>query len=363
MKKSVCSVLLLVSIILGLAAFVLADSSVSTYSVPQTLSESSSGYWTKERMQKARPYPMPTVEGSPERIYDRTKEMPGGAPGFIKGKLPEGSSLRLPEGLTVSLTDTGVFGSPLLAAIQPLSSGYDYPPPHTTFNVLSSLYGTTSSTFPYKAVGKVFFTKVSDGLNYVCSGSSIGGRAVLTAGHCVSDGNQHYHKNWTFVPAYKNGTKPYGTWPADWMTTFTAWHANSNLAYDVAFVAVTNQVGKKLSAKVGNLGFAYNYDRVQHWNMFGFPQASPYDGKYMVETQASFAGVDTSKDPNTTGIGTVQTPGCSGGPWILSFSPSVSGNYANGVNSYLFTAQPKEIFSPYFNDAVKKNLYDPAIAK
>lgn len=41
-------------------------------------------------------------------------------------------------------------------------------------------------TIPYKAVGKVFFT--SQGANYVCSGSISGNNAVLTAGHCVSNG-------------------------------------------------------------------------------------------------------------------------------------------------------------------------------
>lgn len=42
------------------------------------------------------------------------------------------------------------------------------------------------SNQPYKVVGKVFFS--SGGNDYVCSASASGNNAVLTAGHCVSDG-------------------------------------------------------------------------------------------------------------------------------------------------------------------------------
>ena len=202
------------------------------------------------------------------------------------------------------------------------SNGYDYPPPQTTFKVPPSLYGTTSTSFPYRAVGKVFFRE--GGADYVCSGSSIGGRAVLTAGHCVSDGKGRYHTNWVFVPSYQNNVRPYGIWSAFWLGTFPAWHNNGDFGRDVGFAAVTDHGGKKLSDQAGFLGFAWNRSRVKHWNDFGYPQASPWDGKYLVETQASYATTDTSFTPHTTGIGSTQTAGCSGGPWIKTFVPGVS---------------------------------------
>src|SRR5690606_28926049 len=65
---------------------------------------------------------------------------------------------------------------------------------------------------PYKQTGKVFF--VMAGRNYVCSGSSNGNNAVLTAGHCVSDGRGKFHTNWMFRPQFKNGQNPSGTWVA-----------------------------------------------------------------------------------------------------------------------------------------------------
>ena len=56
--------------------------------------------------------------------------------------------------------------------------------------------------------------------------------------------------------------------------------------------------------------------------MFGYPAVSPWTGKVMVDTEASYAAVDTSESPNTTGIGTTQLGGCSGGPWIMNFAPA-----------------------------------------
>jgi hypothetical protein len=98
------------------------------------------------------------------------------------------------------------------------------------------------------------------------------------------------------------------------------------------------------------------------WNDFGYPAASPYTGAWLVCTQASYARTDVSMDPDTTAIGTLMTGGCSGGPWVLKF---MNGNYANGLNSYIYTTpnQPQQIYSPYFDTWVYTNLYKVAIAR
>ena len=339
----------------------------ATQWVSRSLVSAAANYWTKERMIKAKPYPRPSPEGGPQPLAPGMLEPASGPPGCDPGSRGDNVSTLDSEDETeapafsraAGATDDS--GDPGVTA---MANGYNYPPPQNTFKVLQSLYGTTASTFPYRAVGKIFFTQ--DGADYVCSGSSIGGRAVLTVGHCVSDGRGHFHTNWVFVPSYKNNTSPYGTWSAFWLGTFPAWHNKSNLGRDVGFASVTDHDGVKLSAKVGHLGFAWNESRVQHWNDFGYPQVSPWDGQYLVETQASYANTDTSFTPNTTGIGTLQTPGCSGGPWIKTFVPggANAGNYANGVNSYAHAIpdQPNQVYSPYFDTAVK-SLKDKAVAK
>ena len=69
--------------------------------------------------------------------------------------------------------------------------------------------------------GKVFFTM--GGVNYVCSGTSVvassGLSLVWTAGHCVNEGPGPYATNFLFVPAYIDGTAPYGKWAGTTLQT------------------------------------------------------------------------------------------------------------------------------------------------
>ncbi|MHC1729904.1 MAG: serine protease [Syntrophobacteraceae bacterium] len=355
--RKVLSILL--SVFLGTTAFLAvaqAQEMMVSKGVAQEASNQALSYWTKERVINAKPHPMgavgKAVTGAP---IEGKSPLEGG--GAVPGS-PGGKSVLLSNDSNDTLALTGAFEATDVINEGLELLGYSYPPPHTTFDVPTTLYGTTSSAYPYRVVGKIFFTK-SDGLNYVCSGSSIGGRAVLTAGHCVSDGKGKFHTNWVFVPAYRNNVRPYGTWSASWKTTFTAWHNSSDFGRDVGFAAVYDQYGKKLSQRVGTLGFAWNQSTTKHWNMLGYPGQSPYNGAWLVQTQASLSRVDASKSPGRPGIGTKQTPGCSGGPWILDF---ISSNYANGVNSSYYTASPLEMFSPYFDTAVN-NMRVTAIAK
>src|SRR5207249_1237275 len=110
----------------------------------------------------------PALPGSPSRAAQRSM-VPGGPPGFIPGQPPEdegkpvhqGQAVSRPVELTASLASPGI-----------LSNGYDYPPPETTYFVYDKIIGTGRTPYPYKAIGRVFFT-ANDGNDYVCSGASI----------------------------------------------------------------------------------------------------------------------------------------------------------------------------------------------
>ena len=80
------------------------------------------------------------------------------------------------------------------------------------------------SLFPYRAVGRVYF--IEAGQAYACSASVIGEYAVWTAGHCVHPGDgdpSAWHTNWIFIPAYKDGARPYGVWQAAYLYTTNQW--------------------------------------------------------------------------------------------------------------------------------------------
>jgi len=303
-------------------------------------------YWTLERMQSAIPYPMgidgePT-DPDPAALEEEVDAVPGSTTSSRDGR---------PSVLLEQEPDAAES-----SGFQPASASYPFP--HTTYWVSTVVY----LRFPYRTVGKVFFTKATGG-NYVCSGSSVGGRLVLTAGHCVSDGAGRFHTNWSFVPAYLNGSRPLDTWTAFQFWTFTNWHNRGQFCQDVGFV-ITNRdaSGRKLSAVVGNLGFSWNKPRnKQHWDEFGYPAVGPWNGQKMVQTEAEWARNDSPgcSNPPTVGTGSGQRPGSSGGPWVRVFYPDFGGpnNFANGLNSYFYTNQPNGMYSPYFNTAVR-NLWN-----
>ncbi|MCP5158115.1 MAG: trypsin-like serine protease [Gammaproteobacteria bacterium] len=325
-------------------------------------------YWTPERMAKARPYPLPVVKGVGQlRTPSAFDEMPGGTPGSDIGNLPTGdyfhldSEDSLPEqfpsdsGVNIKKSVAQQLAA-VLPAYNPLGS-----PIHVTYSVPPVLYASDSALYPYSAIGKVFFTG-ADGRTFVCSGAAIGNRAVLTAGHCVVE-NDQYHTNWSFVPGFYHGNRPYGTWKAESAVTFDAWREQGDFARDVAFVIVENQEGRTLSQTVGSLSFSWNQPRQKLWAEFGYPAVSPYSGIEMIQTLAPTAGIDDEFSPPATGIGTIQTQGSSGGPWIIDFSPGlVVSNFANGVVSYSLSDLPDMQFSPYFDDAVKA-AKDQAVAE
>jgi len=304
-------------------------------------------YWTPQRMAEARPA-NPVLPGEPTPSAEATT-FPTGPPGAVNGS--PGGDWPLVEADEATLVD--------LAESVELPTGYAYPPPQNTWAVPVTWYGS----YPLRTVGKVYFTQ--GGSNYVASGSAQGGRAVLTAGHVVSDGAGNWSTNMTFIPALRGAWKPYGTWVGDgWIIVATAWHTGKNWCRDVAYFTVTDQGGKTLAQTVGNLGFAWNWSTVQAWTGFGYPTVG-WSGTVMVATNASLSKTDAPGGctPAAMGMGTLQTPGCSGGPWIWKYrAQQFSNNFANGVFSYYYGATPDEFFSPYFDAWVHDNLYTAAIA-
>ena len=164
-----------------------------------------------------------------------TLEQFTGASGYYPGYDPDQKTNQTGD---ISLNDAVGSTVPLSGA----SNGYVYPPPQTTFFVMNSNYGSASTPYPYKTIGKVFFTD-DKGQRYECSAASIGGRAVLTAGHCICNEEGTYYTNWIFVPAYRNGKAPFGKWTASSLLTFSSYFDGGNMARDVAFAIVKDTRG------------------------------------------------------------------------------------------------------------------------
>jgi V8-like Glu-specific endopeptidase len=220
-----------------------------------------------------------------------------------------------------------------------------------------------STAYPASANGVVYGQFVIDGQAdlYRCSGSVINtsaGNIVLTAGHCVIDGDSGAKaQNLVFVPGYRNGNEPYGEWTASTFATTSKWTstagtANSDEAGDVAMLTIGGRSGKSLQSVVGALGIGFNQARNQTYTEYGYPADAPYDGSRLYALTSGYAGADTSFSPPTMGIASDFTGGSSGGPWVVGSAPVVL-----SVTDYSYVFPPSlagYMFGPYFGTVVQQ---------
>lgn len=208
---------------------------------------------------------------------------------------------------------------------------------------------------PTSTHGKVFFTL--GGGDYVCSGTALlsGNKSVVwTAGHCVNEGPGAFATNWEFVPAYKDGTAPLGVYVAENLFTTSAWGNSGDFSYDLGAAVVAPAGGTALTDRVGGRGIAFNYNRSQTYNSYGYPAAPPFTGERLWRCNSPLQTQDTSANPATLGIGCDMTGGSSGGGWIV-------GSNVVSVNSYGYDNQPNVMYGPY-QGSVAQSLYNAAAA-
>jgi hypothetical protein len=218
-------------------------------------------------------------------------------------------------------------------------SSYEYPGSYTTY--------------PASTHGKVFFTL--GGVNYVCSGTALSSSnrsVVWTAGHCVNEGPGAYATNWAFVPAYRDGSRPFGTWTARTLVTSSAWASQGDISYDVAGAVMNTSGGSALTDVVGGRGIAFNYNRNQFFTSFGYPAAPPFNGQRLWVCESNLLTSDPTTSPQTMGIGCDMTGGSSGGGWVV-------GGSVYSVNSYGYRNQKNVMYGPY-QGSVAQSVYNTA---
>jgi hypothetical protein len=206
---------------------------------------------------------------------------------------------------------------------------------------------------PTSTHGKVFFTL--GGNDYVCSGTALlsGNKSVVwTAGHCVNEGPGAFATNWQFVPAYKDGSAPLGVYTAQNLFAPSAWANSGDFSYDLGAAVVGPASGTALTDRVGGRGIAFNYNRSQNFQSYGYPAAPPFTGERLWRCNSPLQTSDNSANPATMGIGCDMTGGSSGGGWIV-------GTSLYSVNSYGYDNQPDVMFGPY-QGSVAQSLYNAA---
>ncbi|MEU4834979.1 hypothetical protein [Streptosporangium sp. NPDC023615] len=207
-----------------------------------------------------------------------------------------------------------------------------------------------------RTTGRVFLT--IGGSDFVCSASSVRSAnrdLVVTAGHCVKDGAGAWADNWTFVPGYAQGRRPYGQYTARRMFVAGPWARKGDDSHDIGMVAVGTSGGRHLGDVVGGQGIAFGTPRGRSASGFGFPADTPYDGEHLV-----YCSGPLRDDPNgqtaDQGMRCDMTAGSSGGPWLTGFDASTGRGTIVSVSSFKYSDDRRTMYGPYFG-ATARSLY------
>jgi V8-like Glu-specific endopeptidase len=195
-----------------------------------------------------------------------------------------------------------------------------------------------------------------------CSGTSVAAgneSLVFTAGHCVFDEGRWSDRHWVFVPAYRYGERPFGTFVAKWLATTPGWRREENDNYDVAVAVVSrNERGQTLGMAVGGAKIAWNLPPGQLFSVYGYSVGRPFNGSTLhVCPDAPYLGHDLgaffTPGPLELGVRCQTTGGSSGGGWLID------GNTLDGVTSNGYGDDPTTTYGPYFGHDVAR-LYAAA---
>jgi len=299
-------------------------------------------YWTPERLASAKPMPLPRPAFTPETAPE---------PQLVAA--PQGSNFRGPT-LNIRPDLTNLLYDPATAQIEPEATTEDgvepenegtFRAPYTSSRIVPL---TADTTYPFRAVGKFFFTQPGVG-NFVCSAGVISRRVIATAGHCVhrgSGGGAGFYTNFLFVPAYRNGVAPFQSWNWAYVIVTGTWAAGGGVvpnAADYAMLEVQDRVIGGAVRRLGDLTGSFGWQTLSlarnHTTKLGYP-VNLDNGLLMHQEQsANFRATA----PNNVEYGSHSRGGSSGGPWVQNFGVAAAGqvgglnpgpNRVVGVTSY-----------------------------
>lgn len=139
------------------------------------------------------------------------------------------------------------------------------------FWVAESVLGTDerspvvdTTRYPWSAIGRI---------DIGCTGTLIGPRHVLTAGHCVYNiSTDEWYDKLDFSPGQSGEARPYGKIPWERVITVKGWTESHSTAYDYAMIVLEEPIGYT----AGWLGFGYvNGWWVRNANIAGYPADKP----------------------------------------------------------------------------------------
>ena len=291
-------------------------------------------YWTPERMRNARSLDLPQTSTTPVPLADLSPDLPAAAVTTVAGagKPPSlavkpdlENRLFEPDPTAEAGVDSG--------AVEPQNAGSR----GAHFSSSRVFPDGATTAYPYRTVGKIFFTKPGEG-DFICSGAVQRPRVVTTAGHCVHSGNGNpnaYYTNFVFIPSYRAGIAPYGSWTPVFVITTATWINGGGAVpngADYALFQMADLNGRRIGDVTGYLGYATGKLRPNHAHLLGYP-GNLDSGERMHQVTAQSFAADTN---GAVIYGSDMRGGSSGGPWVQNFGVPSAGQ-TGGVNAQLNT--------------------------
>jgi V8-like Glu-specific endopeptidase len=278
------------------------------------MSNNTTTYWTPERLRDAKELTMPLVDPSKIQKSAVNPNAQGGAVNGGDGQPPT---------INISANTQPLF-KPIIQSNDHSTSPMDSGTQNEQFSSTQLVPLSADLSYPYRAVGKLFFTIPGRG-DYVCSASVIKPRIIVTAGHCVhsgSGGSDGFYTNWLFIPAFRDGSAPFQSWSWSYANVSNTWATGGGIvpnASDFAMIEMKDQAingaTQKIGAVTGYLGWQSQSLIPNHANLLGYPCNFDSCQKMHQVTAQSAAAVS----PNNVEYGSDMGGGSSGGPWVQNF--------------------------------------------
>ncbi|MGH7888137.1 MAG: trypsin-like serine peptidase [Candidatus Binatia bacterium] len=194
--------------------------------------------------------------------------------------------------------------------------------------------------YPFRTIGQI---------DLGCTGTLIGPRHVLTAGHCVYNTvNDQWYSALRFTPALNGSVKPYGG-PINWSRAISVrgWTRDHDRNYDYAMIILTQPIGNT----VGWMGYGWkNPMPLYNVNINGYPGDKPAGTMWH-----SFCGLDAvqASYPRRLFYDCDTYPGNSGSAIYVYFSSTtqriIYGIHTNGNDVFSSLNSGTRINEEVFN--------------
>ncbi|MFB8166596.1 trypsin-like serine peptidase [Kitasatospora purpeofusca] len=209
---------------------------------------------------------------------------------------------------------------------------------------------TAPATPEAATVGALFTGTVRPG-NHFCTASvlhSTTGNLLLTAAHCIDDPS-----GVTFVPGYRDGKAPYGTWRVTAVHTTTGWSRGGDQDEDFAVLeTAADDSGRRVEDVVGGNTLGTDEPFGTTVRLYGYPAGGEQPLLCTNTTGRQSAYQRVVDCPDYPG-------GTSGGPWIST----ATGHVVGAIGGYQQGGDTDDTsYSAYFDHTIAALYQEAATA-